>query len=72
MMYKYTNTLYTFTKDFRDNLEILANSIYPIGISKSSGNTYKKSKSSAFKNLFKAEKITMIDRESSGFEKVVK
>lgn len=72
MMYKYTNTFSTFTKEFRDNLAILANNIYPIGMSKSSGNTYKKSKSSAFKNLFKSEKITMIDKESSGFEKVVK
>ena len=73
MMYKYTNTLSTFSKEFRDNLMILANSIYPIGMAKSSGGqTYKKGKSSAFKNLFKAEKITMIDKESSGFEKVVK
>ena len=73
MMYKYTNTLSTFTKDFRDHLEIIANSIYPIGNSKTSkGETYKKSKSSAFKNLFKSERITMIDKESSGFEKVVK
>jgi len=72
MMFKYTNTFSTFTKEFRDNLAILANNIYPIGIAKSAGNTYKKSKSSTFKNLFKAEKITMIDKESSGFEKVVK
>ena len=72
MMYKYTNTLSTFTKEFRDNLEVLANSIYPIGISRSTGNTYKKSKSNSFKNLFKSERITMIDKESSGFEKVVK
>ena len=73
MMYKYTNTLSTFTKDFRDHLEIIANSIYPIGTSKGAkGETYRKSKASAFKNLFKAEKITMIDKESSGFEKVVK
>jgi len=72
MMFKYTNTLSTFTKEFRDNLEILANSIYPIGITRGTGNTYKKSKSSAFKNLFKSERITMIDKESSGFEKVVK
>lgn len=72
MMYKYTNTLSTFSKEFRENLEILANSIYPLGITRSKGETYKKSKSSAFKNLFKSEKITMIGSENSGFEKVVK
>ena len=36
------------------------------------GETYKKSKSNAFKNLFKSEKITMIGKEDSGFEKVFK
>ena len=72
MMYKYTNTLSTFSKDFRDNLQILANNIYPLGLTKASGQTYKKGKSNAFKNLFKTEKITMLDKESSGFEKVVK
>ncbi len=72
MMYKYTNTLSTFTKEFREKLEDLANSIYPLGTTRSKGETYKKSKSNAFKNLFKSEKITMIGKESSGFEKVVK
>lgn len=72
MMYKYTNTLSTFTKEFRDNLQILANSVYPLGLTKASGaQTYKKGKINTFKNLFKAEKITMIDREKSDFEKVV-
>lgn len=72
MMFKYTNTFSSFTTDFRDNLGVIANSIYPIGTSKGyKGETYKKSRSNFFKNLFKADNITMISSQNSGFEKVV-
>lgn len=75
MMYKYTNTFSTFSREFRDSLEQLTNAIYPIGITKgyTDGETYKKKKTNPLKNLFKAERVAMLDKESeSRFEKVVK
>lgn len=73
MMYKYTNTFTTFSKDFKENLEMLVNAIYPIGMTKyTGGETYKTNKPSAFKGLFKTAKIQEINNENSGFEKVMK
>ncbi len=73
MMYKYTNTFTTFSKDFKENLEMLVNTIYPIGMTKYSGtDTYKKNKPSAFKGLFKTAKLPELNSENIGFEKVIK
>lgn len=74
MMYKYTNTFTTFSKDFRENLEMLVNAIYPIGMTKySESDTYRKNKPSALKGLFKTAKMPGLNSgENTGFEKVVK
>jgi hypothetical protein len=72
MMYKYANYFKDFTDDFKNSVEQIANAIYPIGMSHTSGggiiNKYKKSSGL---NLFKKPKITEVKSTSSGFEKVV-
>ena len=72
MMYKYSNTFKSFTDEFKTSIEQIANIIYPIGVSQSSGgsliNKYKKNSGL---NLFKKPKITEVKSTSSGFEKVV-
>ncbi len=73
MMYKYTNTFKSFTDEFKESIDYIANAIYPLGVTKSSGgssivNKYKKN---GGLNLFKKPKITEVKTTSSGFEKVV-
>ncbi len=73
MMYKYTNTFKSFTDEFKESIDYIANAIYPLGVTKSSSgssivNKYKKN---GGLNLFKKPKITEVKTTSSGFEKVV-
>ena len=53
MVYKYSNKFGTFSEDFKQNLETLINSIYPIsnivGVSHSTGGTQGRRKTSIFK-----------------------
>lgn len=74
MMYKYTNTFKTFTEDFRDSINHIANIIYPIGvkteITSGDGNKYTKKAKNGL-GLFKKPKITEVKTTTSGFEKVV-
>ena len=72
MMYKYSNTFNSFTREFKESLDQIVNSIYPIGITKYTTNTYNKSKnkSKGF-GVFKKAKMAEMNPSSSGFEKVV-
>ena len=36
MMYKYTNTFKSFTDEFKESIDYIANAIYPLGVTKSS------------------------------------
>lgn len=72
MMYKYSNTFSTFSREFRDSLEQIVNTIYPIGLTKVSGNTYNKSKTqSRIFGIFKKAKMAEMKSENTGYEKVV-
>lgn len=72
MMYKYSNVFPTFTKEFRESLDQIVNAIYPIGITKYSGNTYSSSKpKSRVFGIFKKAKMAEIKSENTGFEKIV-
>ena len=70
MMYKYSNTFSTFTKEFRDGLLKLVNAIYPIGNINTEPSTYVKPNRNALK-IFKRPKLPEIKSETEGFEKVV-
>ena len=72
MMYKYSNTFSSFTKEFKEALDQIVNSIYPIGITKYTNNTYNKSKSKPkMFGVFKKASIPELDSNNSGFEKVI-
>ena len=72
MMYKYSNTFSSFTREFKESLEQIVNAIYPIGITKYTGNTYNKGKSkSRGIGLFKKAKMAEMNPSNSGFEKQV-
>lgn len=72
MMYKYSNTFKSFTDEFKTSIEQIANIIYPIGVTQSSGSSLiNKYKKNSGLNLFKKPKITEVKSTSSGFEKVV-
>ncbi len=72
MMYKYSNTFSTFTREFKESLDQIVNAIYPIGITKYTGNTYNKSKpKSRTFGVFKKAKMAEMNTSSSGFEKVI-
>jgi hypothetical protein len=71
-MYKYSNTFKSFTDEFKTSIEQIANIIYPIGVTQSSGSSLiNKYKKNSGLNLFKKPKITEVKSTSSGFEKVV-
>ena len=72
MMYKYSNTFGSFTKEFKESLDQIVNAIYPIGITKYTENTYNKSKnkSKGF-GVFKKAKMAEMNTSNSGFEKVI-
>lgn len=83
MMFNYTNTFSSFTRDFRSCLAQIVHSIYPVAMSadmddatkKIEGNqekpqTYKKPVSKGF-SLFKKSKFVDMKVDNSGFEKVV-
>lgn len=72
MMYKYSNTFSSFTKEFKESLDQIVNAIYPIGITKYTGNTYNKSKSkSRGFGVFKKAKMAEMNTSNSGYEKVI-
>lgn len=72
MMYKYSNTFSSFTREFKESLEQIVNAIYPIGITKYNSNTYNKSKpkSKGF-GVFKKAKMAELSSPNSGLEKVI-
>lgn len=71
MMYKYSNTFSSFTKEFRDALMKIVNAIYPIGNEVySEASTYIKPKKNTLK-LFKRPKLPEMKSENEGFEKIV-
>ena len=57
---------------FKENLDQIVNSIYPIGITNYSANTYNKSKpkSRSF-GVFKKAKMAEMNTSNAGFEKVI-
>lgn len=71
MMYKYSNSFNSFTKEFKESLDGIVNAIYPIGITKYTSNTYNKTKpkSKGF-GIFKKAKMAELNSSNSGFEKV--
>lgn len=77
MVFKYSNLFSTFTEDFKQSLNRLINSIYPIGSSfdKYEANVHKRSKKSSVTGFFKSKKVKenyfSTDNET-GFEKEVK
>ena len=72
MMFKYSNSFSTFTKNFKENLDQIVNAIYPIGITNYSNNTYSKSKpKSRVFGIFKKAKMAELNSSNSGFEKEV-
>ena len=73
MMYKYSNLFNQFTRDFKENLDEIVNSIYPIGITKyTNGNTYNKSKpKSRVFGVFKKARMAELNSSNSGYEKVI-
>lgn len=75
MMFKYSNSFNSFTKDFRTALSQIVHSIYPVVMSSEIGdgekdNTYKKPESKGF-GLFKKSKMVEMKSDNIGFEKVV-
>jgi len=72
MMYKYSNTFNSFTREFKESLDQIVNAIYPIGITNNTGNTYNKSKTkSRGFGVFKKAKMAEMNTSNSGFEKVI-
>ncbi len=77
MIFKYTNTFSTFTPEFKESLNTIINSIYPVGsIYKTEhAAVHKKQKKSSFSNLFKLKKQNdayMAHEAEMEFEKEVK
>lgn len=70
MLYKSSNAFPSFTTDFRTALEQITNAIYPIGISNAGSNNYEKPKHKGLK-IFKKSGVNEMNKNSSGFEKVV-
>lgn len=75
MMFKYSNTFSSFTKDFRSSLAQIVHSIYPVVMSSEidegkKDNTYKKPVSKGL-GFFKKSKIVEMKSDNAGFEKVV-
>ena len=72
MMYKYSNTFNSFTREFKESLDQIVNAIYPIGITNYGGNTYSKSKAKPRGiGIFKKAKMAEMNTTNSGFEKVI-
>lgn len=72
MMYKYSNTFSTFTREFKESLDQIVNTIYPIGITNYTTNTYNKGKpKSRGIGIFKKANMAEMKTSSSGFEKVI-
>jgi len=70
MLYKSSNSFPSFTSDFRTALEQITNAIYPIGITNTGANNYEKPKHRGL-NLFKKSSVNDMNKNSSGFEKVI-
>lgn len=77
MVFKYSNLFSSFTEDFKNNLNKLINSIYPIGNSydKYQASVHKRSKKSNVAGFFKNRKVNenyfSVDNDA-GFEKEIK
>ncbi|MEG1705702.1 MAG: hypothetical protein RR290_03920 [Clostridia bacterium] len=77
MVYKYSNLFSSFTEDFKNNLNKLINSIYPIGNSfdKYQASVHKRNKKSNVAGFFKSKKVNenyFSTGSDSGFEKEIK
>ncbi len=66
MMFKYSNLFNSFTKNFQDELGILANVIYPVGTSTTKSGSSHKVKSSGLKNNY--NKMKNFASDNGGFE----
>ncbi|MDD2375928.1 MAG: hypothetical protein PHD15_01560 [Clostridia bacterium] len=77
MVFKYSNLFSSFTEDFKNNLNKLINSIYPIGntYDKYQAAVHKRSKKSNVSAFFKSKKVNenyFSNGTEAGFEKEVK
>lgn len=77
MVFKYSNLFSSFTEDFKNNLNKLINSIYPIGNSfdKYQAAVHKRNKKSSVAGFFKQKRINenyFSNDNDTGFEKEVK
>lgn len=72
MVFKYQNKFSTFTDEFKENLNTIINSIYPIASSIRTTTSYNNQKSkSTMKSLFKKSKDIPSNNSYSGYEKEV-
>jgi len=77
MVFKYSNLFSSFTEDFKNNLNKLINSIYPIGntYEKYQAAVHKRGRKSSVSGFFKSKKINesyFSNDNEAGFEKEVK
>lgn len=67
MMYKYSNLFSSFTKNFQEELGVLANIIYPVGQTTSRGTTHKVTPSNGLMGKYNKMK-NYTSSDNSGFE----